>query len=55
MIVDENEFILKLSCDGTQINKKGLSLLNFTFTVINSAKNCKTVRGNFILGNLNLL
>ena len=51
LIVDENEFIIKLSCDGTQLNKKGLNLLNFTFTVINCAKQCKTVRGNFILGN----
>ena len=47
---ENNLFIIKLGCDGTIITKSNVHLLNFTFTLINNEKKCKTSHGNNILG-----
>lgn len=48
--VIDNTFIIKICCDGTVITKANVHLLNFTFTVINDEKKCKTASGHYILG-----
>jgi hypothetical protein len=51
---DEKNLIVKISCDGTNLTQSRFQLLNLTFTIINSSKNCKTASGNFILGNFRI-
>ena len=50
LIIENDKIVIKLSCDGTQITKSNVYLLNFTFTIINFKTTCKTSQGNFILG-----
>ena len=46
-----DKFILKIACDGTNITRSRVSVLNLSFTIINDRERCKTAFGNFILGN----
>ena len=49
--IPENfKFKIKLCADGTNLNKKHLSLFNVAFTIINEGKKAKTSWGNYILG-----
>lgn len=47
--IKNDTFILKISCDGTNIGRN-LVICNLTFTVINDIDFCKTSAGNYILG-----
>jgi hypothetical protein len=49
-IIDDNTFYIKLAGDGTTLTKANVTLLNFTFTVINDILKAKSVHGNYALG-----
>jgi hypothetical protein len=49
-ILENNEFIIKISGDGTSINKKNVNVFTFTFTIINDTKNNKSSDGHYLLG-----
>lgn len=44
-------FTIKIACDGTNITRSRVNLLNLSFTIIDDKERCKTAFGNFILGN----
>lgn len=46
--------IIKYSGDSTNITKSRLKILNFTYTIINDERNCKSANGNYILGKLKI-
>lgn len=48
--VVNNQFILKLAGDGASLNKKGITILNFVFTLIHDREKPKSVHGNYLLG-----
>lgn len=49
-IIDDNTFFIKLAGDGTTLTKANVTLLNFTFTIINDIVRAKSVHGNYALG-----
>jgi hypothetical protein len=51
----ERCFKIKLSADSMNLSKKHLTLLNFTFNLLNDTKNAMSVFGTFILGNFALI
>jgi hypothetical protein len=46
----ERSFKIKLSADSMNLSKKNLTLLNFTFNLLNDKKNAMSVFGTYILG-----
>jgi len=48
---EERSFKIKLACDGTNITKSNVKLLNFTFSLLNDA-DAMSVFGTYILGKI---
>lgn len=48
-LLEERILKVKISADGTNISRS-LSIINFTFTILNESKKAKKASGNYTLG-----